>query len=229
MPQLTIIEYCIKPVDMSEKQFIAQTEKFIRMHFENEGSGHDWWHIHRVRQLALKIAETEGGDSFLIEMAALLHDLDDWKLTTENDSSKTEEWLKGSGVPEQNSNQILEIISQVSFKGAGVENKATSIEAKIVQDADRLDAIGAIGIARAFAYGGSKGRALHIPGVAHELHSDFDSYKKSTGPTINHFYEKLLLLKNLLNTKTGIEIAKNRHIFMESFLNQFFAEWEGNL
>ena len=212
---------------MFEKQAITITEKYVREYFEHEGSGHDWWHIHRVRQMALKISDTEGGNRFIIEMSALLHDLDDWKLNPENEPSKADAWLKNIGITSDASKSILEIIDQVSFKGAGSKNKATTTEAKIVQDADRLDAIGAIGIARAFAYGGSKGRSIFNPEISPEMHETFDSYKKNTGPTINHFYEKLLLLKNLLNTPTAIEIAKKRHKFMVIFLNRFFAEWEG--
>ena len=212
---------------MFEKQAITITEKYVREYFEHEGSGHDWWHIHRVRQMALKISDTEGGNRFIIEMSALLHDLDDWKLNPENEPSKADAWLKNIGITSDASKSILEIIDQVSFKGAGSKNKATTTEAKIVQDADRLDAIGAIGIARAFAYGGSKGRSMFNPEISPVMHETFDSYKKNTGPTINHFYEKLLLLKNLLNTPTAIEIAKKRHKFMVIFLNRFFAEWEG--
>lgn len=210
-----------------EKTMLKRTEDYIRSYFENEGSGHDWWHIHRVRNMALKLAENEGGDRFVIEVAALLHDLDDWKLNS-GAESKTVNWLKKLDLDEIKAGKILEIIEQVSFKGAGVENKAFTIEAKIVQDADRLDAIGAIGIARTFAYGGHKSRPIYHPGIKPVMHSDFESYKNSTAPTINHFYEKLLLLKNALNTATAIEIAKNRHIFMETFLTQFFAEWEGD-
>jgi uncharacterized protein len=213
-------------VETFEKQAIVATENYIRNNFENEGSGHDWWHIYRVRNLAMKLAESEGGNLFVIEMAALLHDLDDWKLSSGSES-KTERWLKGNNFDESTAENILRVIEQVSFKGARVENKATTIEAKIVQDADRLDAIGAIGIARTFAYGGHKGRPIYNPEVKPVLHTDFESYKNNTAPTINHFYEKLLLLKNSLNTTAAIEIAKNRHIFMETFLQQFFAEWDG--
>ena len=213
--------------ELFEKQALRATEEYVQEVFSDEGSGHDWWHIHRVRKMALRIAETEGGNLFIIEMAALLHDIDDWKLNTEN-SSKVSAWLKKLNINHLQSLLILEIINQVSFKGAGVENKATTIEAKIVQDADRLDAIGAIGIARAFAYGGHKNRLLHIPDSTPEFHTDFESYKKNQSSTVNHFYEKLLLLKNSLNTETAIEIAKNRHIFMEEFLQHFFDEWEGN-
>ena len=175
----------------------------------------------------MKIAETEGGNRFVIEMAALLHDIDDWKITGNKQTSNAKLWLKNIDVRETEVGRILEVIGQVSFKGAGVETLATSVEAEIVQDADRLDAIGAVGIARTFAYGGNKGRPIYNPGIKPELHTDFESYKKTTAPTINHFYEKLLLLKNRLNTDTAIELAEKRHIFMEQFLEQFFNEWNG--
>ena len=216
-------------VNQSQKQLIFKTENYIKEIFENEGTGHDWWHIHRVRNLAIKIAETEGGNRFEIEMAALLHDIDDWKINVNIQTSKAKSWLIKMNMNEFDAENIIEIIDQVSFKGAGVETVATSIEAKIVQDADRLDAIGAIGIARTFAYGGNKGRPIYIPDIEPELHNDFDSYKKATAPTINHFYEKLLLLKNRLNTPTAIELAEKRHIFMEQFLEQFFLEWDSTL
>jgi len=212
-------------VNISEIEVLKQTGEYVRALFENEGTGHDWWHIHRVRNIALKIAETEGGNRFIIEMSALLHDVDDWKISNGENVSRTTEWLKNIKMPQSETEKILENIDQVSFKGAGVKNTAVTIEAKIVQDADRLDAIGAIGIARTFAYGGSKGRPIYVPGTEPEIHDNFESYKKTTAPTINHFYEKLLLLKNRLNTATAIEIAKNRHTFMETFLEQFFKEW----
>ena len=213
-------------VNISEIQALKQTEDYVRNLFENECTGHDRWHINRVRNIALKIAEKEGGNRFIIEMSALLHDVDDWKINTGENSSKTSTWLKNLKIDDSESKRILEVIEQVSFKGAHVKNNAVSIEAKIVQDADRLDAIGAIGIARTFTYGGNKGRPIYLPDIKPELHDNFESYKKTTAPTINHFYEKLLLLKNRLNTHTAIEIAKNRHTFMEAFLKQFFMEWE---
>ena len=216
-------------VNISEIQWIAETENHVKAIFENEGSGHDWWHIHRVRNLALKIAEIEGGNRFIIEMAALLHDIDDWKINGDMQTSQAELWLKRMKISEIEAEGILKIIDQVSFKGAGVETVATSIEAKIVQDADRLDAVGAIGIARTFAYGGNKGRPIYLPEIKPELHDDFECYKKTTAPTINHFYEKLLLLKNRLNTPTAIELAEKRHIFMEQFLEQFFLEWNATV
>lgn len=212
-----------------QNRYLRETENYIRDHFQGEGSGHDWWHIHRVRNVALKLAKIEGGNKFIIEMAALLHDLDDWKLNNESEVSKTEKWLDDLGILISDKNKIIAIIGQVSFKGAGVGNKAISIEAKIVQDADRLDAIGAIGIARTFAYGGSKGRLIYHPEIKPELHDSFDSYKKTTAPTINHFYEKLLLLKNLLNTNSAKKMAEERHRFMEDFLKQFYAEWDNKM
>lgn len=217
------------PEYLTRKQQVQETEEYIRINFQNDSTGHDWWHIFRVRNMALKIAEKEGGKRFLIEMSALLHDLEDWKLNDDSNLSKTKKWLQSIRISEIHTSKILQIIEQVSFKGAGVENNATSIEAKIVQDADRLDAIGAIGIARTFSYGGSKGRLIYHPDKKPELHYSFEEYKNNTAPTINHFYEKLLLLKNRLNTKTAIEIAEDRHTFMEEFLKRFYAEWEGNL
>ncbi len=186
-------------MDVKEKmsEILKETEKYIRSVFEKEGSGHDWWHIFRVRNLALEIAKQEGGDLFIIEMAALVHDLDDWKLN-HSGKNQTLPLLEKLDVDKTKTENILQITEQVSFKGAGVQNKTTTLEAQIVQDADRLDAIGAIGIARTFAYGGSKKRLIYDPLVEPVTHNDFDSYKNNTGPTINHFYEKLLLLKDRL-------------------------------
>jgi uncharacterized protein len=192
---------------------------------EKDSSGHDWWHIHRVRNLALKIAETEGGDLFLIEMAALLHDLDDWKIIGDPIVSRVDFWLQNLQIQPEVAGKIYRITQQVSFKGAGVDTFPSSLEAQIVQDADRLDAIGAIGIARTFAYGGSRGRLIFDPAIKPEKHADFEAYKKNAGPTINHFYEKLLLLKDRLNTGTAKNMAIRRHSFMETFLEEFFSEW----
>ncbi len=208
-------------------EVLQQTRQYIRECFEGEGSGHDWWHVYRVTNLALKLAAQEGGDVFIIEMAALLHDLDDWKLVKENHESRTDAWLKKMEIPAEDLKMILDLIEQVSFKGAGVETKAGSLEAQIVQDADRLDAIGAIGIARTFAYGGYKNRLIYHPDIQPEMHRNFTDYKNTTAPTINHFYEKLLLLKDRLNTSTARKIAMDRHRFMEDFLDHFFNEWEG--
>ena len=213
----------------NQQENLLKTEKFVRDFFENEGSGHDWWHVYRVRNYSLKIAENEGGNLFLIEMAALLHDLDDWKLKNDSIENKTRKWLYHLDIEEKVAVQILEIISQVSFKGAGVKTVPTTIEAEIVQDADRLDAIGAIGIARTFAYGGSKGRLIYNPEIQPVLHNNFEYYKNNTAPTINHFYEKLLLLKERMNTATGKKMAEKRHLFMKNFLEQFYKEWKNKI
>ncbi|WP_198152333.1 HD domain-containing protein [Draconibacterium sediminis] len=212
--------------NIQQNELISATENFIKQHFASDSSGHDWWHIHRVRNMAVHLAENEGGDLFLIEMAALLHDLDDWKLGNGENSSRTKSWLEQISISKKDADKIEQIIEQVSFKGAGVETKTSSLEAQIVQDADRLDAIGAIGIARTFAYGGNKGRLLHHPDIEPQLHNSFEEYKKTTAPTINHFYEKLLLLKDRMNTKAAQKIAEKRHVFMENFLAQFFSEWD---
>ncbi|WP_372650342.1 HD domain-containing protein [Draconibacterium sp.] len=212
--------------NIQQKELISATENFIKQHFAADSSEHDWWHIHRVRNMAVHLAENEGGDLFRIEMAALLHDLDDWKLGNEENSSRTKSWLEQISITKKDADKIEQIIEQVSFKGAGVETKTSSLEAQIVQDADRLDAIGAIGIARTFAYGGNKGRLIHHPDIEPKLHNSFEEYKKTTAPTINHFYEKLLLLKDRMNTKTAQKIAEERHVFMENFLAQFFSEWD---
>ena len=210
---------------MNISEIIQKTGQFVESEFRTEGSGHDWFHIDRVRKMALRIAETEDCDLFVVEMAALLHDLDDWKLTT-TESSKSENWLDFIELDSEVASHILEIIEEVSFKGAGTDTPVKSIEAAIVQDADRLDAIGAIGIARTFAYGGHKSRLIYDPSIIPVMHNDFQEYKKSSAPTINHFYEKLLLLKDRMNTKTAKIIAEQRHQFMSDFLVQFYEEWE---
>lgn len=214
---------------MNNSVFIHETAMYVRLQFEQEGSGHDWWHIHRVWQLAVKIARREKADLFLVEMAALLHDLDDWKLNTpETNGTRSGKWMQKLGVREEQLIRIEQIIAEVSFKGAGVDTTPSSLEAQIVQDADRLDAMGAIGIARTFAYGGNKNRLIYDPDVKPEMHLDFESYKKTNAPTINHFYEKLLLLKDRMNTSYGKRLAARRHRFMKLYLEQFFSEWNLN-
>jgi len=213
---------------MNNPEIIQKTERFIESEFRSEGSGHDWFHVDRVRKMALRIGEKEGSDLFIIEMAALLHDLDDWKLVDagNHETSKAEKWMNAMGVETSVSNQILQIIDDVSFKGAGIETPVRSIEAAVVQDADRLDAIGAIGIARTFTYGGHKNRLIHDPSILPVMHNSFQEYKSNVAPTINHFYEKLLLLKDRMNTGSARIIAAQRHQFMNEYLSQFFEEWE---
>jgi uncharacterized protein len=205
---------------------LKATENFVKSVLEDDSSGHDWWHINRVRKLALMIGKSEGADLFVVELAALLHDIDDWKLVgNDGEQEKAKKWLIKCGIKDHIANRICEIIEGVSFKGAGVNTSTNNLECKVLQDADRLDAIGAIGIARTFAYGGSRGRGIYDPEIPPELHIDFENYKKSTAPTINHFYEKLLLLKDQMQTTMGRTLAEQRHDFMVRFLDQFFTEW----
>lgn len=213
---------------MKNELIIQKTERFIEAKFGAEGSGHDWFHVDRVRKMALRIGRNEGGDLLVIELAALLHDLDDWKLTGANDAdfSGATNWLNELGVAPGVSLQIIRIIEDVSFKGAGTKTPVRSPESAVVQDADRLDAIGAIGIARTFAYGGHKNRLIYDPATAPLMHQNFQDYKNSQAPTINHFYEKLLLLKDRMNTETARKIAEGRHRFMVEYLDRFFEEWD---
>jgi uncharacterized protein len=202
----------------------------VRQRFEAEGTGHDWWHIARVRDMAVRIAHEENADVVVVELAALLHDIADYKFHNGDDSigpQMAREWLTSKGVSTAVVDHVAEIVASVSFKGAGVPDQAATLEAKIVQDADRLDALGAVGIARAFAYGGSNHRPLYNPAQPPQRHADFESYKSNQSPTINHFYEKLLLLKERLHTGTARRMAEDRHAFMEAFLRQFYAEWKG--
>ncbi len=213
---------------MENKTLLTETELFVRSIMNGDSSGHDWWHIHRVRTLAMVIARTEGADLFLVELAALLHDIDDWKLNGNKDErNKVSDWLTKCGAGQQLTGKICGIIDGVSFKGAGVDTSTSDLECKVLQDADRLDAMGAIGIARTFAYGGSRGRGIYDPAIQPVMHTDFENYKKSTAPTINHFYEKLLLLKDQMQTKTGSAYASQRHEFMLLYLDRFYAEWNG--
>lgn len=213
---------------MDKRIIIAETAAYIAGEFASDGSGHDWFHVDRVRRLALMIGEKEDSEPFITEMVALLHDLDDWKIAASSDESlpRAKEWLMRSQVPIEISASILSAFEDITYKGAGTRTPVRSLEAAVVQDADRLDAIGAIGIARTFAYGGHKNRLIYDPAVDPVMHDDFQAYKNSTAPTVNHFYEKLLLLKERMNTKTAIALARQRHQFMEDFLEQFFDEWE---
>lgn len=213
----------------SEKEIITKVRAEIKAQFEGEGTGHDWWHIVRVVNTAKHIALEEGANSFIVELSALLHDVGDHKFHKAKDAAEKliSEMLDNAGVSEELKNQVLEIVSNVSYKGANVETRPTSLEGKVVQDADRLDAIGAIGIARAFAYGGNKERLLYHPEQPPVMHNDFEAYKNDKGHTINHFYEKLLLLKDRMQTKSGKEMAEERHQYMEGYLKQFYKEWEG--
>jgi len=217
---------------MSSK-LIKATADYVKSTLTGESSGHDWWHVYRVWQMSKKLAKSEAeADLLVIELAALLHDIADWKFnngTNEVGIEKAKILLKDFGVSEEIIENVCHIIDNVSFKGAKVKNYIATIEGKIVQDADRLDAIGAIGIARAFAYGGGMGREIYNPDIKPRMHASFEEYKNSKGTSINHFYEKLLLLKNMLNTKTAKKIAEKRHKFMKDYLVQFFKEWDGKI
>jgi uncharacterized protein len=203
---------------------------FVQQKLENAEAGHDWFHIERVYKNALLIAEGENCDVSIVKLGALLHDIADSKF---HDGDETvgpkvaRAFLESQNASEETIVHVVNIIENISFKGGNFEKKFNSKELEIVQDADRLDAIGAIGIARTFNYGGFKNRPLYNPNVAPNLHMTKEEYKINNAPTINHFYEKLLLLKDKMNTQTGKRIAKKRHEFMELFLSQFYAEWDG--
>lgn len=209
---------------------IDNTILFVKQKLENAEAGHDWFHIERVYKNALLIAQHEDCDIEIVKLGALLHDIADSKF---NDGDETvgpriaRNFLEKENVPEETIQHVVNIIENISFKGGNFEKKFTSIELEIVQDADRLDAIGAIGIARTFNYGGFKNRQLYNPNISPKMNMTKEEYKNSDAPTLNHFYEKLLLLKDKMNTKTGKELAVNRHRFMENFLAQFYAEWDG--
>lgn len=209
---------------------IEKTINFVKKKLEHAESGHNWFHMERVYNNALLIAKEETCDLEVVELAALLHDIADSKF---HDGDETvgpkvaREFLTSENVSEETINHVVAIIENISFKGGNFEKQFTSKELEIVQDADRLDAIGAVGIARTFNYGGFKNREIYNPEIAPNLKMSKEEYKNSTAPTINHFYEKLLLLKDKMNTETGKKIAQQRHEFMEKFLEQFYKEWNG--
>lgn len=209
---------------------VAATEAFVRQTLAEAEGGHDWFHIERVRKMAVHIALSEGGvDVTIVELGALLHDIADSKFhggDEEIGPKIARDWLLSQGAQESMVEQVENIVRHISFKGSIDGQRWMSPELAVVQDADRLDALGAIGIARTFNYGGHKGRALYDPAIAPRPHQSKEAYKASVAPTLNHFYEKLLLLKERMNTQTGREIAKKRHTFIELFLEQFLAEWE---
>lgn len=210
-------------------QVLIEVEKRVRQKFTDQEGSHDWFHIDRVRKTALLLQQTEGGDPLLIELAALLHDYSDHKFNGGDFNAAEREVYKlllELNAPRQLALNVAQIVSIVSYKGAQVADQATGLEGQIVRDADRLDAIGAIGIARAFSYGGSRGRALYDPSVAPTLHQTKEAYAQDKGHTINHFYEKLLLLKDRMETPTAKVIADQRHQFMLAFLSQFKKEWD---
>lgn len=203
----------------------------IKSQFEDDATGHDWHHIQRVLNLSRHIQASEGGDLEIIELAALLHDISDHKFNggqLDAGGKIAFELLTSAGYPAERAEKVKYIVDNVSYKGANTTAEMHSLEGQIVQDADRLDAIGAIGIGRTFAYGGHKGQPMYDPDLSPTLHDSFDSYAKSKGTTINHFHEKLLLLKDRLNTETARKMGQQRHDLMEKFLDDFMGEWHFN-
>ncbi|MFM9989392.1 HD domain-containing protein [Flavobacterium sp.] len=209
---------------------LDKTIFFVKQKLENAEGGHDWFHIERVYKNAILIAKDEKCDEIVVKLGALLHDIADSKF---HDGDETvgpkvaREFLESQNVSEEIISHVINIIGNISFKGGNFDKKFTSKELEIVQDADRLDAIGAIGIARTFNYGGFKNRQLYNPEIHPNLKMNKQEYKNSESPTLNHFYEKLLLLKDKMNTETGKKIAQERHHYMETFLEQFHLEWNG--
>ncbi|WP_323787346.1 HD domain-containing protein [Psychroserpens sp.] len=211
-------------------QHIKLTEAFVKTTLESAEGGHDWFHTLRVFKNSLLISKNEKVNDYIVALGALLHDIADSKFHNGDEAigpQKAREFLFIIDVDSETIEHVVSIIENISFKGGNVTKSFSSIELDVVQDADRLDALGAIGIARTFNYGGFKNRKLYDPSIAPDMHMTKEVYKASTAPTINHFYEKLLLLKDRMNTKTGMQIAESRHKFMETFLQQFYAEWNG--
>ena len=214
---------------MDRNEIIEKTKTFVKENMKGD-SGHDWWHVERVYNNATAIQKKEGGDLFIIQLAALLHDIADWKFNDGDDSAgpaKAKEYMKSISIDEVTIDHVCNIIFNMSFKGAKVKSEMLTLEGKIVQDADRLDALGAIGIARCFNYGGYSGQKMHDPNKKIKIHESKEEYFKGDTTSINHFYEKLLLLKYMMNTETAKQIAEERHKFMEIFLEEFFKEWDG--
>ena len=214
-----------QPIERAD--IVARTEEYVRNELAGDASGHDWWHVDRVRKLALELAREERADELVVELAALLHDVADYKFSGSPDAGPqaTRTWLGGQGADDAAIEHVAEIIAGMSFKGGGMPDAELSLEGQCVRDADRLDAIGAIGIARAFAFGGHKGRVLHDPAVEPQLHADPGAYLRAETTTINHFYEKLLLLEERMSTESGRRIGAHRQRVMQAFLAKFQAEW----
>lgn len=212
------------------EEIIQNTITFVKNELKDAEGGHDWFHIERVYKNALLISENEKVDKMVVSLGALLHDIADSKFHNGDETvgpKKANQFLKKQNISEEKIEHIIKIIENISFKGGNKTQEFHSKELNVVQDADRLDALGAIGIARTFNYGGFKNRKLYDPEIEPNLNMTPSEYKASNAPIINHFYEKLFLLKERMNTETGREIAEERHLFMETFLDQFYAEWIG--
>lgn len=213
-----------------QRQTVEKTVQLVKEKLGEDSTGHDYFHIMRVRALAVRLAGEEGANVYVAELAALLHDIADWKFhggDLDAGPRVATEWLQSLGEPPETVDKVAAIIKEVSYKGAGVKTTPQSIEGKVVQDADRLDALGAIGIARTFAYGGKFDRPMYDPDQPPVMHQSFEEYKNSRGCTLNHFYEKILLLKERLNTNSARALADERHKYVEEFVERFLLEWEG--
>jgi len=215
---------------MEQQKIIEATTTFVKEILQHDSSGHDWWHIERVRKAALQIGEKENANLFVVEMAALLHDVADEKLNKSEEEGlmKVRNWLSSLQITDSEQEEIVEIISTMSFKG-GNRPPLKTIEGQVVQDADRLDAIGAIGIARTFAFAGSHGDLIYDPNLPYRESMTKEEYRNGKSTAVNHFYEKLLKLKDTLNTNAARKAAQERHDFMTAFLDQFYKEWNGQL
>ena len=223
-------------IRMNKGQKIKEIEALVKDYFAEESTGHDWWHCHRVRQTALHIAKEEKADLFIVEAAALLHDVGDYKFHDGDEDiggKIIEKWLLGIAVPRKQIDLILNIVTNLSFMKSlncpERPGKRLTVEAKIVSDADRLDALGAIGIARTFAFGGFFRQEMHNPEILPNAAITREAYKNKKSTSINHFYEKLLRLKDAMLTATGKEMAASRHAYMEAYLKRFFDEWNGRV
>jgi uncharacterized protein len=215
-------------MDAASSELVCRVAEHIKAKFASESSGHDWHHIHRVWKVARQIGAREAVNQEVVELGALVHDIADWKFHDGDDSvgpREAERLLKIEGASAEVIEQVVEIVATISYKGAGVTTDMKSLEGQCVQDADRLDAMGAIGIARCFAYGGHAGRLMYDPEAPPVMHATAEAYKASKGHSLNHFYEKLFLLKDRMNTETGKAMAEERHRFMEQYVAQFLQEW----
>lgn len=217
-------------MNTDQQALINQTIEYVKHELAKAEGGHDWWHIYRVWKLSLKIAETEQVDQFVVQLGALLHDIADSKFHEGDEQlgpDKARRFLDSLNLEKTVTDHVVKIVANISFKGGNEKQSFRSAELDVIQDADRLDAMGAIGIARTFNYGGYKNREIYNPEIKPDLNMTKEQYKNSNAPTINHFYEKLLLLKDRMNTTTGKNMALKRHAFMERFLEEFYQEWEG--
>lgn len=217
-------------VQKKQQRLISEAERFCKSELEHDTSGHDWWHIHRVVQMAQRLAREEGADSFICTIAALLHDVADEKLNDSKESGllKVRNWLEEQQLQQDELEHIMEIISNMSYNG-GTNPPMRTLEGQVVQDADRLDAIGAIAIARAFQYAGWKGHPIHDPNLPPRESMTAEEYRNGKTTAINHFYEKLLKLKDRVNTPSAKAIAEERHRYMEQYVERFYKEWDGHI